>query len=258
MKTKILFRNDLTTEEELLTAKKYLDVSDTRMGLYDSIVIGRYSVLPFYKELDKDLATQGSILINSYQQHKYIAEFEYFYDIEDLTPKTYFDLSLLPEIGPFVVKGKTNSKKFDWDTLMFAPTKRRALEIAYELRKDSLLQQQDIIAREFVKLKVLEEGINGLPFSNEWRFFCLGDKILSYGFYWTISEEVGTIDQRGIDLVKEVIKRVEGKVSFFVVDVAEKEDGSWIVIEMNDGQMSGLSGNDPDTLYSEMANFFGG
>ena len=255
MKTKILFRHDYSTEPELSIANKYFAVTDSRMNIPNTLVVGRYSVLPFYKELEKDLNSQGSELINSYEQHKYIADFNYYHDIEDLTPKTYFNLSDVGDYeGPFVVKGKTNSRKFEWDTLMFAKDKRQAIEISCELRKDalSLLHQQDIIFREFVKLNILEEGIHGLPFANEWRFFCYKDKILSYGFYWTISEKIGVLHQEGIDLVEEVMKRVEGKVNFFVVDVAEKEDGSWIVIEMNDGQMSGLSDNSPEELYSNL------
>lgn len=257
MKTKILFRHDYTTEEELSVAKSYFqkDVTDSRVGLENCLVVGRYSVLPFYKELEEDLRKQGSALINTYEQHKYIADFEYYEDIKDLTPETFFDVSKISDFdGPFVVKGKTNSRKFDWDSLMYAGTKRRAVEIACELRKDSLMQYQDIIYRRYVPLKVLEEGIHGLPFSNEWRFFCLGDEIISYGFYWTISEKVGTISEEAINLVKEVIRRVKGKTNFFVVDVAEKERGGWVVIELNDGQQSGTSGCDLETLYSNLKN----
>ena len=29
-------------------------------------------------------------------------------------------------------------------------------------------------------------------------------------------------------------------------------EGNWILIEVNDGSMSGLSENDPDTLYFEL------
>jgi len=39
-----------------------------------SIAIARYSVLPFYKELEADLAERGSKLINSYPQHQYVAD----------------------------------------------------------------------------------------------------------------------------------------------------------------------------------------
>jgi hypothetical protein len=50
-------------------------------------------------------------------------------------------------------------------------------------------------------------------------------------------------------LVNKVIDRVKDKVNFFVVDVAKKATGGWVVIEMNDGSQSGLSDNDPHVLY---------
>ena len=255
MQIKILFRKNLDTEEEFKIAQKYFDLNESRISLKDSLVVGRYSVLPYYQELEKDLEIQGSKLINSYEQHRYIADFEYYNDISDLTPKTYFKLEDIPDSGPFIVKGKTNSRKFAWNRLMFAENRQRAIEIACDLKTDSLIYLQDIIVRDFVKLNVLEEGIEGLPFSNEWRFFCFKDKILSYGFYWTISEKKGTIDALGVNLVETVIKRVKDKVNFFVVDIAQKADGDWIVIEMNDGQQSGLSGNDPEMLYHNLKIF---
>ena len=163
----------------------------------------------------------------------------------------------IPEFGagPFVVKGKTNSRKFQWHELMFCVTRKEAIHIACELRKDSLIGQQDIIVRKFERLNIVDKGVTGIPFANEWRFFCLGDKILSHGFYWTIAEKKGDINQGAFYLVQEVIKRVKDKVNFYVIDVAEKEDGSWIVIEMNDGQMSGLSDNDPNILYKSLLSF---
>ena len=253
MKPTILFRKDIDSEEEFEIAKKYFNVVESRMEIKNSLVIPRYSALPFYKELENDLEYNNSKLINSYKQHKYIADFEYYYDIEDLTPKTYFKLDEVPEGGPYVVKGKTNSRKFDWNTMMFAKDRRRAIEVACDLRKDSMIQQQDIIVREFVPLAKVEEGVNGLPMSNEWRFFCLYDKILSYGFYWTIAEIEGKLEEEGYNLVLKVIEKVKDNVNFFVVDIAQKETGEWIVVELNDGQMSGLSNNDPDVLYNNLA-----
>lgn len=249
----ILFRKDLTTEEEFEVVKQYFDVVESRCQIPPNrLVVPRYSALPFYKELEFDVSYNKSTLINSHREHLYIADFHYYWDMEDLTPKTYFRLEDVPEKGPFVVKGVTNSRKFQWKELMFAQDKQKAIHIACELQKDSLLNQQQILVREFVPLKTLEVGVTGVPFSNEWRFFCYKDTILSYGFYWTCSETYGTLDQKGIDLVKKVIDRVKENVKFFVVDVAETETGDWIVIELNDGSMSGLSDNDPNVLYKRL------
>jgi len=250
----ILFRKDRLTKEELSIASGYFSVTESRINVQDKLVIGRYSVLPYYHELERDLSLQKSILINSYQQHLYIADFEYYEDIKEFTPITYFDLRDVPDKGPFVVKGKTNSKKNQWDKMMFAENKRQAVQIACDLKLDSMLQQQDIIVREYVPLKTLEKGISGLPFTNEWRFFVLYGRIVSYGFYWQdLTEKGGTINEDALHLVERVIERVKDKVNFVVIDVAQKENGDWIVIELNDGQCSGLSGNSAEVLYKNMA-----
>jgi hypothetical protein len=56
-----------------------------------------------------------------------------------------------------------------------------------------------------------------------------------------------------VELIQEVIRRVGSKATFYVVDTAFKQDdGSPIVIELNDGQMSGLSANDPKVLYRSL------
>lgn len=36
------------------------------------------------------------------------------------------------------------------------------------------------------------------------------------------------------------------------MDIAQKEDGGWVVVELNDGSMSGLSCIDPDELYNNL------
>ena len=75
-------------------------------------VIGRYSVFPFYKELEEELAFKNCTLVNSIEQHEYIADIcNYYYDIRDFTPKTYTQWGDIGD-GRWVVKGKTNSRKF--------------------------------------------------------------------------------------------------------------------------------------------------
>jgi hypothetical protein len=41
-------------------------------------------------------------------------------------------------------------------------------------------------------------------------------------------------------------------VTFFVLDLAEAEDGRWILIEVNDGQSSVPSEHDLDELYGNL------
>lgn len=249
----VLFRTSSDTKEEYEICKKYLPTNTIRTECEDSLIIGRYSVLPFYKEVEQDLANLNCNLINNYNQHTYIADFQYYFDIEEYTPKTYFsDWQYLPD-KKFIVKGVTNSRKFDWKTKMFAENKQQAINIALELMNDYSLQQQNIIIREFEDFEVLEEGITGMPFLNEHRLFYIGDQLLSHGFYWSISEKKAQLEQKGIDFANMIAKIVCNNTNAFVIDIAKLKTGEWRVIEINDLQMSGLSDNQPEKLYSSIA-----
>lgn len=256
MESIILFRKIKELEEERLIAERYFTLTNSRINLNNKIVIARYashsSTLPYYEELDRDLKIQGSRLINTYEMHKYIANFEYYHDISEYTFKTWFQLQDIPEEGSFVIKGTTNSKKQEWATKMYAANKREAIEKAAELKTDSMLSTQDIIVRKFEQLEIIDYDIKGMPLANEHRFFIYKDTILSHGFYWSSIEKKGQINQEGIDLVQKVANILQDKINFYVIDIAQKKDGTWIVVEINDGQQSGLSDNDPQVLYSNL------
>lgn len=257
MKSTILFRTDTSTNDELISIQNHFPGQFTlnRASCKDSLVIGRYSVLPYYRELETDLAINGCKLINSYSQHKWIAEFQYYEDLQEFTFQTW-PIEELPYIkyeGPFVVKGKTNSRKFNWKTLMFAENKQAATKIALELFQDPLISKQGIIARKYEKLKTLEIGVNGLPFTNEWRFFILDSQVVACGYYWSIAETLPEAVSDGARaLVDKVVGVVGDKANFYVIDVAEKENGDWVMIELNDGQMSGLCTIEPDDFYRSL------
>lgn len=247
----ILFRNSIETEEEFRICSSILPTKEQRTKLDPGLVIGRYSVLPYYTELEKDLATKGCKLINSYHQHNWIANFDYYEVLKDYTFETWFDIKDTPDV-PMVVKGRTNSRKARWDTHMFAKNREQALLIALELLQDPLLQNQGIIYRRYVPLQTLEIGINNQPFANEFRFFFLGKEVLSYAFYWTQCERQGEMDGDGLTFAINMGRIISNYVNFFVIDIAKTEDGKWVLVEVNDGQMSGLSHNDPSRLYSNL------
>lgn len=256
----ILFRK-AGFEEEYNIAKKYFYVVEYRHEiLFDSLVIPRYSALPYYKELEADVEWEGdSKLINSYKQHLYVADLKNWYeDLKEFTPKTWFQLHEVPwEQGPMVLKGETNSKKFQWNETMFADNARKGAEIYCDLATDGLIGQQSIYIRKYIPLKKLDEAPCGLPISEEYRFFILDGEVLTGAFYW--SNYVEDIDPKLInvnkvpkDFLNKIIELVGDKIRFWVLDVAHTQDDNWIVIELNDGSMSGLSENDPHILYSKL------
>jgi len=250
----ILFKYGNYYSEERKVAEKFFSLKRLRTDCSCQTIIGRYSVLPYYLELEADLKNKGCNLINSFEQHYYIASMDWTKDLKEMTPQTW-DNFTFPNAPPgqYVVKGETNSKKNQWDKLMFAPSKIDASKIASQLSHDGLIGEQRIVYRKYVPLKTLEVGINGIPFSNEWRFFFYKNTMLCYGFYWSSSEKRGKIDDKGIEFARQCASIVSKKTNFFVIDIAEKAEGGWICIEVNDGQMSGLSECNPYELYSNLS-----
>ena len=125
------------------------------------------------------------------------------------------------------------------------------------LLDDTLISQQKICIREFARLKHF--GINPItkaPITNEHRIFLYKDRVLAKGFYWSdfyedIKEEVDKVVVPQ-DFIQRLIRLMAGRVDFWVADVAEKEDGEWILVEINDACMSGLSTINPNEFYKRL------
>lgn len=265
MKPVILFRNDVDWRQEEGVVCQHFTCVGSRMVLKNNLVIARFSALPFYKEQENDLGYAGCRMINTYEQHMYIADLGNWYmDLQEFTPITWNELYQIPEAGPFVLKGETNSKKFLWNTHMFAKDKKAAIEVHGRLMADSMLQYQKIYIRKYVPLEVLADGLQGLQITREYRFFIYKNQILSGGFYWSSHSddihEAGIVvdpDEVPRSFLNAIIEKVQNTElcdppNYYVIDVAKTADGDWILIELNDGQMSGLSDNDPNVLYGNL------
>jgi hypothetical protein len=115
---------------------------------------------------------------------------------------------------------------------------------------------QDIYIRKFVPLKTFMRGLNNLPITNEFRIFVAFGEVLCGAYYWSnyVEElpQAPSFAEVPKEFVAEVLRRVGNKINFYAVDVGQKENGDWIVIEINDGQQSGLSENRPEVLYSAL------
>lgn len=265
MKPYLLFRVDNENREEYEVAK---DIWGDRLTRFrseipeDTLVIGRYSCLPFYKDLEDELHNKGSRLINSHQDHLFIAEMDWYHWLEGLTPRTWFDVgyATVPDAEHgWVVKGRTNSRKFKWSTHMYAPNREALRDVMTRLWDDTFIGEQGLVVREYIPLRKLEEGINGMPVTNEWRCFFLGTELLSAGYYWSqaeCAEDMTDFPKEAEELAREAASKLASEVPAFVVDVGETEEGGWTIIEINDFQMSGLSLNDPSLFYQKLKAHF--
>lgn len=140
---------------------------------------------------------------------------------------------------------------------MFCKTKADVPIIAASLYQDSMIRDQGFCVREYIPLKQFDVGINGLPITNEWRVFCYKDQIIIGDYYWLNYPEYKPynweqLPTQAFHLLNTVMSIVSQKTNFYVVDIAETNSGEWIVIELNDAQMSGLSMIDPQKFYDRL------
>lgn len=251
-------------KEELECAQKYFFCTSNIVDIKSNdIVVGRYSMLPYYDEVESNINILGAKLINSYKQHLYIADLgAYVNELgEDITPKTWSELcDVNTNEAPFILKGQTNSKKNLWNTHCYAKTFEDAKKVYYRLSEDTFISQQKIYIRKYIPLVSLGTSITGMPFAKEFRFFVLNKKIISGGFYWSpfiedIIEQgyaVPDISEVPEDFLNEVIWRVGNNCNFYGIDVAQDVNGKWWVIELNEGQCMGLSANEPEIFYKAL------
>lgn len=254
----ILARLAYMSQYERNFAAKHFRLEESRVACRDALVVGRYSVLPFYEELDRDLRLVGSRLVNSAEEHRWISEFAYYQELKDFTPETWDENSFLfcDYDGPFVVRGKRGSKKWRWKSLMFAHTKRQAVKLGERLKEDAEISEQGIIYRRYVPLKTFEVGKDGLPYTNEWRFYYFRTTLLEVGYYWSAGDcfRQAAISEECKALAQRIAETASKFTAFFTLDMAETQGGDWILIEINDAQMAAPVEHDLDALYGNLRN----
>jgi hypothetical protein len=263
MRPVLLVRASEDTDGEAAVAASYLpvytDVSDVCLG---DLVVGRFSLFPFYDWIQSELQSRGAELLVSYEDYQYIADMRNWYDVlSDVTPRTWFGGSVAaipPEYsGPFFVKGVANSRKSTWSNA-YARDRVDLTRVLAELSEDPFISQQVIAIRDWVPLHTLFSKANGQPVTEEYRFFILDGEVLSAGYYWAskvqrVMETGFRPDPSRVDPIwlNDVISRIP--VRHYVLDVGVTETGGLVVVELNDPSMSGLCGNDPHALYANLA-----
>lgn len=264
----VLYRESLLDgTPELASISRHLIAANDIDSIGDNAtVFPRFRSIPFGQLLEEDVTARNGRLINSWEQHQYISNlFTWIDDLSGITPPAYraSELNQLPD-GEYFIKGETNSAKHEWSASAFAPTIDAAQEIVERLRSHSVIGNQEIVIRPFIRYRTLATMESGQPVFNERRVFVLNGKVMADGFYW--SKQTHRFRPGGNDpllpdefsrTVNEAIKRIGGKASFVVIDLAERRDGTWDVIELNDANMSGLCGVDPDELWRNVAKSIG-
>lgn len=225
-----------------------------------------------YEKLFKALETRGITLINNLEQYKYCHYLpEWISKVGAHTPQS----SILPLTSadqltseqleaclnafgsaPIIVKDFVKSEKHHWSDACFVPNAsdtEHAMKVCQrflQLRGQDL--QGGLVFREFMPFKKL--GVHpksGMPLTEEFRAFVLDGRLMAVMRYW--DEVQYPVEEPDFEALLDLVATVPS--NFFTVDFARLETGEWMIVELGDGQVSGLPDNmDLAAFYNALRN----
>jgi hypothetical protein len=221
-----------------------------------------------YAALYDALMVRGVRLINSPEQYRHCHYFPDSYGvIEPLTPRSIWlapgelDIEkVMVALAPFgdrpvVLKDYVKSRKHEWLEACFIPSATDRNAVSRVVAQFLKLQGDDLagglVFREFVTFaKLATHSKSGMPLSKEFRLFFFDGELLLAAPYWEEGEYPAACP--ALEPFKEIAKAVRSR--FFTMDVAERQDGEWMIVELGDAQVAGLPERQgPNEFYRKLA-----
>lgn len=153
--------------------------------------------------------------------------------------------------GPAVVKDFVKSQKHLWAEACFIPDAgdmKSALSVVARFLEVQPEPEGGLVLRRFEPFAIAGEK-GGRPIAVEWRTWWLESMPLAM----TPNHDVEVV---GPKPPREMMAEVAGRFKnpFLTLDVAQRTDGEWRVVEAGDGQVSGLPpALPPDEFYTRLA-----
>ena len=219
-----------------------------------------------YEILYNELKSRNLILINSPEEYQHCHYFPESYEIiKNYTPESIFmpydenfnfeNLhSRLAVFGdnPLIMKDYVKSRKHEWNEACFISSASNREAVERTVKRFLELQGEDLneglVFREFVRFEPLaNHSKSGMPLTKEFRLFFLNGTLVYAAEYW----EEGDYREANLptDLFAGIAKDV--KSNFFTMDIAQKTDGSWSIVELGDAQVAGLPDKANENLFYE-------
>lgn len=223
-----------------------------------------------YLQLYEGLLQKNVELINSPVEYAHCHYLPNSYDrIQGTTPTSNWTKPGFPisdehiielasefENRPIIVKDYVKSEKHNWEDACYIPDasdEQKVLAVTkkfMELRGEHL--NEGLVFRQFEELEFLaDHSKSGMPLTKEFRILFAHQKIVAVFDYWDEGNYGET--KPNLDYFTEIGQAIES--NFFTMDVAQKKNGEWIIMELGDGQVAGLPDNaDPEKFYLELMN----
>lgn len=153
--------------------------------------------------------------------------------------------------GSYIVKDYVKSRKHEWYDACFIRNIRDQANAKRVIGNFIERQDEDLVGgvvlRKFENLKKTGFHVQiGMPLSEEYRVFIYAGKVFTIDSYWDQSAEISFTEEE-FAWIESIAARI--KSSFVTVDLARKENGSLIIMEFGDGQVSGLQQLGAEEFY---------
>lgn len=190
-------------------------------------------------------------LVNTPAQYQTAMEFDRFYPLlGELTPlsrvittRDQLETAANAVGFPIFVKGAVKSNKEQGWQACVATTMVELIALTNSVLAQPHLSRGRVILRKLVPLRTIATDYQAFPLGREYRVFVYQNRVLAYGFYWdeyADSTRLSSAEEQAIcSLAVDAAQRVG--TPLIAVDIGQLASGDWIVIEVGDGQFSGLS-----------------
>ena len=232
-----------------------------------------------YARLAEGVASRGGALLTTDADYRWASDFPRWYEAlaghtprsvwfpaEDLTARMpTLPAQLVEAFGrgaALLLKDYVKSRKQDWFDACFIRDAadeadvRRVIHNFLELQGDAFTG--GLVFRELVDLRrVGVHPKSRMPLVNEWRFFVARGKVVYHAPYWSDGAQYEGLAPPEVEAVERLVAGVT--LPFFAVDLAERAEGGWTVIEINDGGTAGVpDGGSVAAFYEALRGAFPG
>ncbi len=201
-----------------------------------------------YRVLYEAAQRQGLRLLNDPDQHERAMELDRAYPfLAGLTPRTVAVHT--PEEAraarldfPLFVKGAVQSRKSQGWKACVAENAEELEVLVASLLRSGALSRGKVVLRELVRLRHVRSTGLGFAQGREYRYFLYTGKVLAGSYYWDPDDPLAPLNPEDRAQVEGLAVQAAQAldVPFCSVDVGQREDGGWTVIECGDAQFCGL------------------
>lgn len=220
-------------------------------GSGDALYRGWMLRVEDYARLEHALAERGYHLVNTTAayEHCYLLPEWYAAVGDKRTPRSIwipgrsFDL---PDVAArvraafgdaaVVLKDYVKSRKHEWFDACFIRSASDGADVHRIVSNFLQLQGESLVGglvfREFVDFKRIgTHSKSRMPLVREFRLFVCDGQLITNAPYWAEGQYEGEIPD--VHAFDDLLPRIGSR--FFAIDVAQREDGFWLVVELNDG-----------------------